>query len=95
MVGHSEYVEIYNDSFYIDATWDGYSGDYYNITFPSRFALLANHTYNYTIRTGSYPQIIHVKDYEAEGGIIFCEEFIDVNGERYDDWIPAIRLWYS
>ena len=95
MVGHSEYVEIYNDSFYIDATWDGYSGDYYNITFPSRFALLANHTYNYTIRTGSYPQIIHAKDYEAEGGIIFCEEFIDVNGERYDDWIPAIRLWYS
>ena len=55
--------------------------------------LLKGHKYNYTIVTGSYPQIIHAKEHEAkEGGNITCSEFIDANGNRYNDWIPAIRL---
>jgi len=90
--GHTEYVELYNKTFHINATWNGYQSDYRNITFPYQFTLLANHRYNYTIRTGSYPQIIHVKEHEAEGVNITCSEFIDANGKKYDDWIPAIKL---
>jgi len=47
------------------------------------------------IRTGSYPQIIHAREKAVEGGIITCEEFVDANGRRYDDWIPAIRLGWE
>ena len=90
--GHSEYVELYNETFYINATWNGYQGDYHNITFPQQFTLLANHTYNYTIITGSYPQIIHASSKEVTGGTITCDKFIDANGREYNDWIPAIRL---
>jgi len=52
--------------------------------------------YSYVIRTGSYPQIIHAREYEAkEGGDITCTEFRDANGKVYEDWIPAIRLWWE
>jgi len=47
---------------------------------------------NYTIRTGSYPQIIHAESKDVTGGRITCSEFVDVNGKRHEDWIPAIRL---
>lgn len=50
-------------------------------------------TYNYTIRTGSYPQIIHEPSFNATGGIITCTSFEDANGKVHTDWIPAIRLW--
>ena len=54
--------------------------------------LLANETYNYTIRTGSYPQIHHTAALPTANGWINCTEFTDVNGKVYKDWIPAIRL---
>lgn len=49
-------------------------------------------TYNYTIKTGSYPQIIHEHVFNTSDGEITCTEFGDANGKVYDDWIPVIRL---
>ena len=40
-----------------------------------------------------YPQIIHAPSWNATGGVITCTEFVDVNGKRHADWIPAIKLW--
>lgn len=92
--GHTEYVKISNDSWSIEGLpWDDYTGDWHNISFPVTFILRANETYNYTIKTGSYPQIIHEPSYNATGGTITCTEFVDANGKRYNNWIPAIRLY--
>ena len=71
---------------------DGYVDDWHNISFPESFKLYANIEYNYTIRTGSYPQIIHEHEFNATGGMITCSEFIDANGRSYNNWIPAIKL---
>jgi serine protease len=91
--GHTEYVKIWKGSEVIaEKTWNGYTGDWHNISFNNSFTLYADETYNYTIRTGSYPQIIHQSPYNATGGIITCAEFIDMNGKRHEGWIPAIRL---
>jgi uncharacterized repeat protein (TIGR01451 family) len=91
--GHTEYVKIGNNAGWnVTARWNGYSGDWHNITFNTAFTLYANETYNYTIVTGSYPQIIHATSYNATGGVITCSEFIDVNGKQHEGWIPAIRL---
>ena len=90
--GHTEYVRIWSNGIDVNATWKGYAGDWHNISFNEIFTLVANETYNYTIRTGSYPQIIHESTFNATGGTIICEEFIDANGKVYRDWIPAIRL---
>lgn len=91
--GHSEYIKIWNNSGWTrTATWDGYKGDWHNITFNETFTLNANETYNYTIRTGSYPQIHHNRTLLTENGWINCTEFTDANGKRHADWIPAIRL---
>jgi hypothetical protein len=91
--GHTEYAKIYNKSWSIETLpWTGYVEDWHNITFNNSFTLYANETYNYTIRTGSYPQIIHEPSWNATGGVITCTEFLDVNGERHEEWIPAIRL---
>jgi len=94
--GHTEYIKIWNETIneYAEAHWNGYiEEDYHNISFNEPLTLKKGVIYNYTIRTGSYPQIIHAKEYPAIGGVIKCEEFIDVNGKRYTDWIPAIRLY--
>ena len=92
--GHSEKVRLYNDSWSVEANWNGYQDDYYNITISPSVTLLKDHEYNYTIRTGSYPQIIHKQNHTTlDGSLITCEEFIDVNGKKYNDWIPAIRLF--
>jgi subtilisin family serine protease len=92
--GHTEYARIWNNSgFNTTAIWEGYKGDWYNISFDKSFTFVANETYNYTIRTGSYPQIIHEPTKEVIGGTINCTEFVDANGKIYYDWIPAIRLW--
>jgi len=92
--GHTEYVKIWNSTDWnVTATWDGYAGDWHNITFNNSFTLNANETYNYTIRTGSYPQIIHAQSHNATGGVITCTEFIDANGKQHEGWIPAIRLY--
>jgi parallel beta-helix repeat protein len=94
--GHTEYVKIWNESEAIEGEGNGsgYHGDYHNITILPPITLRKDHEYNYIIRTGSYPQIVHASEYKAEdGGNITCTEFIDANNKRYDDWIPAIRLY--
>ena len=92
--GHTEYAAIAypNGTVLAEAQWNGYTGDWHNLSFNNSFILYANETYNYTIRTGSYPQIIHAPSWNATGGVITCEEFMDSNGKRHEDWIPAIRL---
>jgi len=91
--GHTEYARIWNSFLDTNATWNGYTEDWHNITFNKSFTLAANETYNYTIITGSYPQIIHKPSKEVTGGTINCTVFVDANGKKYNDWIPAIRLW--
>ncbi len=91
--GHAEYARIWNNSgLDVNASWNGYVGDWHNISFSEPFTLLPNETYNYTIRTGSYPQIHHTPAQPTANGWINCTEFIDANGKRHKDWIPAIRL---
>jgi len=92
--GHTESIELYeNGTLIANGTWEGYAGDWHNITFDKTVVLLAGETYNYTIRTGSYPQIHHTSSLKTENGWINCTEFTDANGNKYDDWIPAIMLW--
>ncbi|MCW3135632.1 MAG: glycosyl hydrolase family 17 protein, partial [Canidatus Methanoxibalbensis ujae] len=91
--GHAEYVRIWNSTFGMEAYWNGYQNDRHNITFPRSFILFADETYNFTIKTGSYPQIIHTNEFNATGGKITCTEFVDANGNIYNNWIPAIKLY--
>ena len=90
--GHTEYVRIWNESWSVEATWNGYQGDWHNISFSEPFTLLEGHTYSYTIHTGSYPQITHTCTLTNEYGTITCTVFTDTNGKLYNDWIPAIML---
>ena len=90
--GHTEYVKIWNSTWNATAIWDGYVGDWHNITFDCAVVLLENKKYNYTIITGSYPQIHHTDRLEIDDGEITCAAFIDANGKRHNNWIPAIRL---
>ena len=93
--GHTNYIRIWNNSGLdvVNATWNGYVGDWHNIFFDKNFTLVANETYNYTICTGSYPQIHHTPALPTENGWINCTEFTDANGKKYDDWIPAVKLF--
>ena len=92
--GHSEYIKIWNDSDWnVTASWQGYKDDWRNISFDSNFTLEAGENYNYTLITGSYPQIHHTGNLSTSTGFITCSEFVDANGKRYDWGIPAIRLW--
>jgi len=91
--GHTEYARIWNKTWNATATWDGYAGNWHNITFDKPVVLLPNETYNYTIRTGSYPQIHHNTSLLTPNGWINCTKFTDANGRVYYDWIPAIKLW--
>ena len=91
--GHTESIKLYeNGELIASGTWSGYQDDYHNITITPPVILQAGYTYNYTIVTGSYPQIIHAKSKDVTGGTITCTEFVDANGKRYNNWIPAIRL---
>jgi hypothetical protein len=82
--GHIEYARIWNASWDgAEAQWMGYVEDWQNLSFDHNFTLVAGETYNYTIRTGSYPQIIHEPSYNATGGTITCTEFVDANGKRH------------
>jgi hypothetical protein len=92
--GHTGYVKIWNNTtgWNVTATWNGHTSDWHNLTFSNSFTLYANETYNYTIRTGSYPQIIYELSWNATAGVITCDEFVDVNGKTHEGWIPAIRL---
>jgi hypothetical protein len=92
--GHAEYAKIWNSTWNTTATWGGYTGDWYNITFNQPFALQPGETYHYEIRTGSYPQIIHRQTrITLDDSFINCTSFVDVNGNVYEDWIPAIKLF--
>lgn len=91
--GHSEYVWVQGNGINESASWKGYSGDWHNISFNKSFTLKEGETYNYRIKTGSYPWIIHATEFNATGGTITCNKFIDANGKVYHDWLPAIRLW--
>jgi parallel beta-helix repeat protein len=91
--GHTEYARIWNETLDVNASWNGYAGDRHNISFTEEFTLEEGETYNYTIRTGSYPQIHHKKELSTENGWVNCTQFTDANGKKYDDGIPAIRLW--
>ncbi len=96
--GHTESIKLYeSETLIASGSWVGYEGDWHNITIDndtgaSYVLLLKNHKYNYTVVTGSYPQIIHEHSNEVTGGTITCSSFVDVNGKVYYDWIPAIRL---
>jgi hypothetical protein len=91
--GHSEYVAFFEyDTLLAYGTWNGYHSDYHNVTISPSITLLKDHEYTYTIKTGSYPQIIHKRSANVTGGIITCIEFIDANGKKYTNWIPAITL---
>ena len=91
--GHTESIKLYeNGELIASGTWTGYHGGYHNITITPSVILQAGQTYNYTIVTGSYPQILHAKSKDGTGGTITCVEFVDANGKTYTDSIPAIRL---
>jgi hypothetical protein len=92
--GHTEYAAISYPygTVLAEARWNGYTGDWHNLSFNNSFTLYANETYNYTIVTGSYPQIIHAPSWNATGGVITCTKFTDANGNTHENWIPAIRL---
>lgn len=98
--GHTESIALYEKGALIaNGTWTGYAGDWHNITIHNvsgapYVTLLEDHEYNYTVKTGSYPQIIHARSKEAiaGAGTITCDKFIDANGKVYDDWIPTIKL---
>ena len=96
--GHSKYVAFYNATTgegeeIANGTWKGYGvGDYHYVEFDVPFVLHENETYNYTIRTGSYPQIHHTEELKIDAGVITCTSFVDANGKRYTGLIPAIRL---
>ena len=90
--GHTEYVKFHGNGLNVNKTWNGYIDDYYNITFDPPITLETNTTYNYEIRTGSYPQIIHEQSLPTPNGTINCTQFTDANGKIYYDWIPAIKL---
>ena len=90
--GHTEYVRIWNSTFNAIAIWSGYGGDLHDVYFDKTFTLVANGRYNYTVRTGSYPQIHHDTSLLTTNGWINCTEFVDANGKKYSDWIPAIKL---
>jgi len=97
--GHTESIELYKKGALIaNGTWNGYPSDWHNITIHNvtgapYVMLLKDNEYNYTIITGSYPQIIHKQNHTTlDDSLITCEEFIDTNGKKYNGWIPAIRL---
>jgi uncharacterized repeat protein (TIGR01451 family) len=90
--GHSEYVRIWGNGVDKNASWSGYSSDWHNITFSAPFTLDAGKTYNYEITTGSYPQIIHAASKPVTGGTIAWGSFVDVNGNKHNNWILAMRL---
>ncbi|NQE46055.1 hypothetical protein C5S31_08550 [ANME-1 cluster archaeon GoMg2] len=90
--GHTEYVWIQGPNVNESASWDGYNDEYQNIEFENPFKLIEGKKYNYTIKTGSYPQIVHEHSKNVTGGEITCTQFTDANGAIYDDCIPAIMF---
>jgi parallel beta-helix repeat protein len=90
--GHTESARIYGYSIDESASWTGYDEEWHNVTFDNPFILVGGKTYNYEIRTGSYPQIHHRKEQQTETGWLNCTKFTDANGKEYNDRIPAIKM---
>ncbi len=90
--GHTKYIWIQGHDVNESASGDGYNDEYQNIEFENTFILREGKKYNYTIKTGSYPQIVHGRSKNVTGGEITCTQFTDANGDIYDDWIPAIMF---
>ena len=96
--GHTEFVKIWGgNGVEAQAVWTGYEGDWHNLTFNTNFTLEPGVEYNYTIRTGSYPQIHHADTdkLEVANGAITGTEFIDANGKIHRGCIPAVRLFFE
>jgi hypothetical protein len=93
--GHTEFIRIWNTTTgaCAEGHWDGYGGDYQNISLNRSIILEKNLVYNYVICTGSYPQIHHEKELAVDGGIIRSATFTDLNGREHEDWIPAFQLY--
>jgi len=93
--GHTELVKIWNETLGdgAEAHWNGYQGDYHNISFNGALTLKKGVMYNYTLTTGSYPQIHHRDELVVDGGVIRCAKFTDANGKDYSSWIPAFKLY--
>ena len=91
--GHTEYALIWNETWCAEASWKGYGDDWMNISFNKTVILMPYETYNIMMKTGSYPQIHHTNELETDVGKIRCVGFVDVNGRRYEDWIPAFKLY--
>jgi micrococcal nuclease len=92
--GHSEHIAFYHPdgTELANATWNGYSGEYHWIEFDEPIKLKKNVNYTYEIKTGSYPKYIHNHTLKTSREEITCLEFVDANGKKYDNWIPAIKL---
>ncbi len=92
--GHSEYVLFWKGSETVaEGSWAGYQeAEWSYIKFSESVTMTANEQYSFSIRTGSYPQVIHSPALTNANGTINCTEFVDVNGKSYNDWIPALRL---
>lgn len=91
--GRALSVQLGNATWNVTAAGDDYTGDWQNLTFNEPFILRGSDTYHYTIVTDSYPQLITGQaTVTVAGGTMTCTEFVDANGQRHEDWIPAIRL---
>lgn len=93
--GHAEYARLAteNGSWSVESVpWPGYSGEWHYLYFPQPVTLHANVTYHYTLRTASYPELVHLPLKETAQGTITCSEFVDANGNTRSGWIPAVRL---
>jgi hypothetical protein len=92
--GHSEYVIFWKGSETVaEGSWGGYQETEWSyIQFSESVTLTANEQYSFSIRTGSYPQVIHRPTLSNANGTMTCTEFVDANGKSYNDWLPAIRL---
>jgi hypothetical protein len=92
--GRAISVQIGNATWNVTAAGNDYSsGDWQNITFNEPLVLRGNETYHYTIVTDSYPQLITGQTtMTVAGGTMTCTKFVDANGQRHEDLMPAIRL---
>lgn len=93
--GHTEYAALSysNGTVIAEARWDGYMGDWHNLTFNKTFTLHANETYTYTVQTGSYPQLHQNATRVLPAGEITCTQFTDANGRIAAPRVPAIKFF--
>ncbi len=93
--GHIEKIAFFyqNGTEIGNASWSGYKEDWHNISFDEPVKLEGNEVYKYLIKTGSYPQIIHKQNLSNSDGIITCSEFVDANSKKYNNGIPAFKLF--